>query len=149
MNSLRSGAIPSIGDIMELRLEKDLPWLQERKASTPHQLHAKQILKSIRYEICMGLVSLFNIWIVVMDVDSASLGKDAPWWAGAFSVCLMMLYIIELAVRFYAFGLHMYTDPYSWLDTSLVLLDLLGLFTGEALKQAVSLRILRLSWIIS
>ena len=65
--------------------------LTREEAVHPNRIHAARILSSGRFEVIIGLVTVANFGMILLDTDFAADGKDTPLWLQVGNVFVLAL----------------------------------------------------------
>eukprot|EP00931_Biecheleriopsis_adriatica_P102706 TRINITY_DN77645_c0_g1_i1.p1 TRINITY_DN77645_c0_g1~~TRINITY_DN77645_c0_g1_i1.p1 ORF type:complete len:582 (-),score=131.95 TRINITY_DN77645_c0_g1_i1:83-1828(-) len=91
----------------------------------PLRNKAAIFLRSKPLETFLGFVIMFNVIVIIMETDAASLSDDGeiPQWIYVTNITLLVLYFIEMVVKIIVFRKAYFRDPWNILDCSIVVLD--------------------------
>jgi hypothetical protein len=117
------------------------------KASVPWQKRWLDVTNTIMYLIAVLAVVCATIVILCLELFST---LDVPY----FDISVLILFALELIVRMYCFWYVrgkvtlFYRDPFNWLDTALVILDIVmvsaGIGTAARASAAQGVRAIRI-----
>ena len=65
-----------------------------------HRLLAARILNSGRFEVIIGLVTLANFGMILVDTDFAAEGKESPWYLKVGSVFVWAIFAWQTSKSF-------------------------------------------------
>jgi len=99
------------------------------------------------FDHVMGAVIIFNMLLIIVETDHAVHFDDPLPWVQIAGAMILIIFVVELGFRLFAFGLAFFTDGWNVFDFFVVVADLLcsviGLILGSVFP-ASTLRIFRL-----
>lgn len=130
--------------------------MQQKLAGSPIRRLLLRIISSPRYELFLGLIVSYNIFLLKEDTDSAAacptkLSSCTPQWVVVSDLFLLAIYTIDLACSIFALRWTYFTSAMNWLDLGIVfmgyvevLIDALVSGAGGEMSILRMLRICRM-----
>eukprot|EP00747_Dinoflagellata_sp_TGD_P059022 gnl/TRDRNA2_/TRDRNA2_151381_c1_seq1.p1 gnl/TRDRNA2_/TRDRNA2_151381_c1~~gnl/TRDRNA2_/TRDRNA2_151381_c1_seq1.p1 ORF type:complete len:318 (+),score=43.85 gnl/TRDRNA2_/TRDRNA2_151381_c1_seq1:103-1056(+) len=131
-----------IEEMKEIGAEDDIP--EDETGWSPLRLHVAHTIKTSRFEMAVGSLVLFNIYLVIIETDAVAQEVPAPLWARVVGIVLLASYIAEIACRVYVHRGRFIYDPWNIMDCSVVGIDVAGLVIGMVSGDLPSVAILRI-----
>lgn len=114
---------------------------------SPHQRKLIMVIEDTRTEMVLGAVIMLNMVCLVVETDATVDDGDAPKWITVSNYILMVIYILELTMRLFAYHCKFFTDGWNVMDFVIVgtdvILTLIGAIVGSMPRISV-LRAFRL-----
>lgn len=103
----------------------------------------KKFLVGQPFDIGLGCIVFFHMCLVVIETDKVSLLEDVPVVLTLCNRALLFLYSAELSLRCWAFRLRAFAEPFTIIDTGLISVDIITLFSDQSFMNSSVLRVIR------
>mmetsp|Transcript_49538 Transcript_49538/g.138690 ORF Transcript_49538/g.138690 Transcript_49538/m.138690 type:complete len:586 (-) Transcript_49538:108-1865(-) len=104
-----------------------------------------KIFKSVGAELTLGAVVTFNMVLVCLEANALADHGVVPFWINVSVKVLMLVYVVELALRIYIFRFAFFVDAWNVMDIVIVGADVFGEVVGALMhKAAPPIGVLRL-----
>lgn len=104
-----------------------------------------RILNSTQCDLVLGIIVLFNLYLVIAETDHDAKSKGASLaWLKISNAMLLVFYSLELCIRLYTFREKFFKHASNLLDFTLVCVDLLMLPLSLVLDDVIPLSFLRM-----
>jgi hypothetical protein len=77
-------------------------------------------------EVLVGMVTIFNFVVILLDTDHKAAQLPIPLWVNASSLACLVIYCLELLTRLYVERWDTFTVPWNWMDFFVVFAGVLG-----------------------
>eukprot|EP00747_Dinoflagellata_sp_TGD_P197186 gnl/TRDRNA2_/TRDRNA2_68251_c0_seq1.p1 gnl/TRDRNA2_/TRDRNA2_68251_c0~~gnl/TRDRNA2_/TRDRNA2_68251_c0_seq1.p1 ORF type:complete len:625 (+),score=120.57 gnl/TRDRNA2_/TRDRNA2_68251_c0_seq1:67-1875(+) len=114
---------------------------------SPLRKFLHSVIVSTRFDMALGAVIMFNIYLVIVETDATAIKERFPDWVNDMNNVLLSIYSSEICVRVFVQRCKFCRDAWNIMDFLVVGLDLvmlvLNLLLGKMPRVAI-LRIFRL-----
>lgn len=90
---------------------------------TPLRSFLASIVISNRFENFMGTVILSQFCFAILEVDRAAQEEEVPAWLSHVMHSFLIVYLMELSMRFYVLRCSFFESKTNWLDFVVVVID--------------------------
>eukprot|EP00928_Gymnodinium_smaydae_P067259 TRINITY_DN501_c0_g1_i2.p1 TRINITY_DN501_c0_g1~~TRINITY_DN501_c0_g1_i2.p1 ORF type:complete len:613 (-),score=126.26 TRINITY_DN501_c0_g1_i2:79-1866(-) len=94
-------------------------------------------------ESSLGLVIFLNLVLVLLESDATVDGGIAPSWMTTANYCFITVYVVELVLKIFAFGLSFFTVSWNLVDFTIVMVDVSLMMLGWIIGNMPSVSIFR------
>eukprot|EP00930_Biecheleria_cincta_P021408 TRINITY_DN15884_c0_g1_i3.p1 TRINITY_DN15884_c0_g1~~TRINITY_DN15884_c0_g1_i3.p1 ORF type:complete len:761 (-),score=134.45 TRINITY_DN15884_c0_g1_i3:253-2478(-) len=114
---------------------------------TKYRRIVEHFMTSIPFDVCLGIIVIFDIAMNIMSIDARSTGSALPKWLAPASYCTLAIYTIEFAGNVFSKLCTIFCEP--WVMVDLVILvaaygELALEGAGISLDSVGMLRVLRI-----
>lgn len=96
------------------------------------QKRGHEIIQSSIVEGSITLLVVVQMCLGIHQTDLAAANIDAPLWMRLVTCSCLMIYCIEIGVRFYVYRLDFFRSKWHWLDLGVVAIDVVGVLLAVA-----------------
>mmetsp|Transcript_16727 Transcript_16727/g.36689 ORF Transcript_16727/g.36689 Transcript_16727/m.36689 type:complete len:667 (+) Transcript_16727:34-2034(+) len=96
----------------------NMGWTQSRRK-------AHWLMYSNSADVVIGLIILFDIGLIWIDIDSRAAGLDTPEWVIVMMSVCYAIYCVEISIRFYIARVALFKDSWGYLDVAIIVFGLL------------------------
>jgi len=111
------------------------------------RLAVKNFICHYSFDYAMGLVIMFNMFLIIVETDHAAENDDGIPVVESIGWTILVIFIVELALRLFVYGSNFFFDGWNNFDFFVVVTDLffsiLGMILGSVFPVS-TLRVLRL-----
>lgn len=103
-----------------------------------------KIVSDTRFEMTLGAVILFNMYLVTVDTDSSARDEDSPLWSMILNRLLLGVYCVELGSRIYVWRERFHKDAWNIVDVCVIGMDVAMQLLSAFFSSFPSVSILRI-----
>jgi len=107
----------------------------------------RTIIETKRFEVTIGIIILFNMFVIIRETDAMSTKSPVPEWINSIRFAMLGLYIIELIAKLAVYRSRFFLDVWNVMDFVVVGSDVVLAIIDQLvtdMPKVSALRVLRL-----
>lgn len=93
-----------------------------------HRKFAVEVLENHAFELFVGSLILFNLFLIIAETDATADGDSAPGWISFTNYMLITIYTLEVSAKLFAYHRRFFHCNWNIMDLSVISLDVMFIF---------------------